>query len=78
MCDCWRWVGFFKNVRISTHFCATFFLSIDYVLILTKNGFGYILGDFSQTHLVTLIKKTSYLFDVTGQRYDQLDKFSCL
>jgi hypothetical protein len=25
-----------------------------YYIILTKNGFGYILGDFLQTHLVTL------------------------
>jgi hypothetical protein len=33
-----------------------FFPRKKYVLALTKNWFGYILGCFSQTHLVTLDK----------------------
>jgi hypothetical protein len=33
---------------------ATFFHSGGYVLILTENGLGYILVDFSQTHLDAL------------------------
>jgi hypothetical protein len=28
-----------------------------YVLILTKMGLGYFLGDFSKTHLVTLVTR---------------------
>jgi hypothetical protein len=46
---------FFENYRSSPHLCYTVFTGIDYVLILTKNGLGYILGHFSQTHLVTLV-----------------------
>jgi hypothetical protein len=37
---------FFENYRSSPHFCTTFSQSIDYVLILTNNALGYILGDF--------------------------------
>jgi hypothetical protein len=35
-----------QNYRNSSHSWATFFLGKIYVLILTKNGLGYILGDF--------------------------------
>jgi hypothetical protein len=44
MCDCLLWVGFFENFRSRAHFRATFFPQNQYVLIFTKNGFGYILG----------------------------------
>jgi hypothetical protein len=37
---------FFENNRISTSFCATFFLIKDYVLITTKNALGYIFAEF--------------------------------
>jgi hypothetical protein len=37
---------FSESYRSSPHFCAIFLLSIDYVLILTKNSLGYILSDF--------------------------------
>jgi hypothetical protein len=48
--------NFFEKCRRSTHFCVTFFLSMDYELILTKNVLGYLSGDFlHKTHLVTLI-----------------------
>jgi hypothetical protein len=43
----------FKKLR--PNFVATFFHGKNCVLILTKNGLGYIWGDFSQTHLVTLL-----------------------
>jgi hypothetical protein len=36
----------FENLKSGPNFCATFFKSIDCVLILTKIGFGQILGDF--------------------------------
>jgi hypothetical protein len=35
-----------ENYRNSPQFCATYFQSRDYVSILTKNGLGYILGDY--------------------------------
>jgi hypothetical protein len=31
-------------------------VKVTYALILTKNELGYILGDFSKTHLVTLVE----------------------
>jgi hypothetical protein len=34
---------------------------IMYIFILTKNGLGCILGDFTQTHLVTLIQTHIHL-----------------
>jgi hypothetical protein len=40
--------------RNNPHYFAPYFRGKRYVLILTKNGLGYILGDFLQTHLVTL------------------------
>jgi hypothetical protein len=46
---------FFKNYTSSPNVWGTLFQRIDYVLILTINGLGYILGDFLQTHLVTLL-----------------------
>jgi hypothetical protein len=47
---------FCENYINSPHFYATFFLSTDAALIFTKNGLGYILGDFfNKTHLVTLL-----------------------
>jgi hypothetical protein len=45
---------FFENYISSQHFELLFSQSIDYVLILTNNAFGYILGDFFIKHLVTL------------------------
>jgi hypothetical protein len=37
---------FLENYKGGQHFCATLFLSIDYVLSLTENGLGNILGNF--------------------------------
>jgi hypothetical protein len=37
---------FFENYKNRPRCCATFPLGTDYVLILTKTGFGYSLGDF--------------------------------
>jgi hypothetical protein len=51
-CLLWTFVyfgPFFKLAKIAQNFWATF-----NALVLTKNGLGHILGDFSQTHLVTL------------------------
>jgi hypothetical protein len=45
---------FYKNYRSGPKVWVTFLQSVDYVVILTKNGLGYILGVFSQAHLVTL------------------------
>jgi hypothetical protein len=38
--------NYFENCLRSPHFCASFSPGIDYVLILTKFGLGYILGHF--------------------------------
>jgi hypothetical protein len=38
--------SFFQKLQKRPKFWASFSPSIDYVSILTKNGFGYILGDF--------------------------------
>jgi hypothetical protein len=46
--------GQFSEIQKSTNYLDTFFHCQSYVLILTQNGLGYILGAFSQTHLVTL------------------------
>jgi hypothetical protein len=40
---------------------ATCFRRSSYAIITTKNGLGNVLGDFFQTHLVTLSKKTHFL-----------------
>jgi hypothetical protein len=48
--------SFFENNRRSPHFGATFFLGKGYVLVLTKNGFSFILGNVLQTHQVTLLE----------------------
>jgi hypothetical protein len=45
----------YKDYKSSPKCLPTFFLNIDYVIILTKNWLGYVLGDFSQTHLVIKI-----------------------
>jgi hypothetical protein len=48
--------NFLKITYISSpNLYAIFPISIKHVLILTKNGLGYVLGDFFQTHLVTLV-----------------------
>jgi hypothetical protein len=40
-------LGTFKNItEVAQNFGLLFFFSIDYALILTKNWFGYDLGDF--------------------------------
>jgi hypothetical protein len=44
----------FVNYRNSPDYWAIYFRVKSYVLILTQKGLGYILGDFLQTHLVTL------------------------
>jgi hypothetical protein len=36
---------FFENYRIIPHFWTTFFTGENYVLISTKNGLGFILGE---------------------------------
>jgi hypothetical protein len=47
--------SFFENYRSIPHFGYTFFYGKSYELILTKNGLGFILGEFfSLHHLVTL------------------------
>jgi hypothetical protein len=45
---------FFENNKSSPNFWATFYNSKSRHLIFAQNGLGYILGDFLQTHLVTL------------------------
>jgi hypothetical protein len=47
--------GQFLKTTSSPNFCATFLESNSYVLILTKTGLGYILGNFSHTHLATMV-----------------------
>jgi hypothetical protein len=44
---------FFETYKSSPHFFATF---SEYINI-GKNGLGYILGVFSQTHLLTLLPR---------------------
>jgi hypothetical protein len=52
--DCFLWEFFLKIAEIAKKFCTPFD-GKRCMLILTKNGLGYSLGDFfSQTHLVTL------------------------
>jgi hypothetical protein len=49
---------FLENSEVGHNFWLRFskYLHIDFTLIVTKTGFGYILGDFfSQTNLVTLV-----------------------
>jgi hypothetical protein len=47
--DSFRLNSFFENYYISIpNFRASFFISEDYVLFLTKNGLGNSLGDFSK------------------------------
>jgi hypothetical protein len=46
---------FIENYKSRRAFCATFSPGTDCVLILTKIGLGNIFGDFSKTHLVTLV-----------------------
>jgi hypothetical protein len=45
---------FFENYESSLNIWAIFPHSLGFKLILAKHGFGLILGDFSQTYLVTL------------------------
>jgi hypothetical protein len=45
---------FFFLITAEAQIIGYFFHSTRYVLILTKHGLGYILGDFLQTHLVTM------------------------
>jgi hypothetical protein len=35
-----------ENCLKSPHFCASFYPGMNYVIVLTKIGLGYILGDF--------------------------------
>jgi hypothetical protein len=51
-------VSFCKNYRNGSNHWATCFHGKSCVLIFIRNGFGYILGDFSQTHLVTLLRRS--------------------
>jgi hypothetical protein len=51
--------AFFENYRSSQNHWATVSRGKNYVIIMTKNGLGYILADFfSQLHLVTLVPMT--------------------
>jgi hypothetical protein len=50
-----NFVQCFENYRSSTNDLATFFHGASDVIIFTKTWLGYILGDFSQTHKVTLV-----------------------
>jgi hypothetical protein len=53
----WLFGQFLKIIPMtSPHFWATFFHGKGHALILTKNGLGYILGDFLKTHSVTLLE----------------------
>jgi hypothetical protein len=45
----------FNNEMDGTHFLATCFHGTSYVLVLEKKLLGDVLGDFSQTRLVTLL-----------------------
>jgi hypothetical protein len=45
---------FMQNFRNSPNFWAAVFHGKSSILILAKCGLGYILGDYLQTHLVTL------------------------
>jgi hypothetical protein len=59
--DYWAIVYFgklFVIYRVNKKNWATFFSDKNFALVLTKNGLGYILGPFLQTHLVTLHGKT--------------------
>jgi hypothetical protein len=40
------WAVFVANYRSNKNFWANFLRDKSYALLLTKNGFGYILGDF--------------------------------
>jgi hypothetical protein len=44
-----------KVVGLAPAFLSNFFPRKNKVFILTKNGSGYILGDFSQTHLRAIL-----------------------
>jgi hypothetical protein len=46
--------SFFKSTEVAQILGLLFSRRKSYVLISTKNPWGYILGNFSQTHLVTL------------------------
>jgi hypothetical protein len=46
---------FLENYKSSPTCWATFLQAKSYVLILIKDELGFILGDFSETHLVTLV-----------------------
>jgi hypothetical protein len=67
---CFLWVVFFSK-RISANLWTTFSQCMSYVLILTTNGLGYILGDFKKNsfghpacvRLVVAFGKSSYFRD---------------
>jgi hypothetical protein len=48
--------SYFENYTNRTHFLATLFHGSGYSVILAKNVLGKILGVFSQTNLVTLVR----------------------
>jgi hypothetical protein len=62
MCDCLLCVAF---IKIAENYCGLqkfgLLISLWYTLLINygKNGLGYILGDFAQTHLVTLLLRRS-------------------
>jgi hypothetical protein len=51
--------GIFSKITEEAQIIGPFFHSTIYALILTNHGLGYILGDFLQTHLVTLVTAPS-------------------
>jgi hypothetical protein len=56
--DCLHWA--YENDKSSPIFGATLFHSLCCVLFFAKNGSGYILGEFSQTRLVTLVESSKF------------------
>jgi hypothetical protein len=57
---CLLWAVFFQ-LQKSANYWATFLHSKRDALILTKCGLGHILGDFLQTHLVTLLPTYTWM-----------------
>jgi hypothetical protein len=56
--------SFFCKLQKLAKFLCHFFQSIDYASVMTRNGLGYILGDFLQTHVVTLLETQKLCVDM--------------
>jgi hypothetical protein len=57
---------FFVNYRSSSHFLATFSHCCGYALNFTKNGLGYVLGDFFTNSSGHPGRKVSCVVDICG------------